>query len=263
MVSSQPVDLYYEEHGHGTPLVLVHGFPLDHTIWNPVVPFLSDHARVILPDLRGHGKSPAPAGEYSMRAMADDLLRLYDTLKLDCAVLVGHSMGGYVSIAFALAYPTRLSGFGLVASHAAADKPERRQGRINTAERVGRKGVRVVADGMPAMLTQNLELQKSIHNLILQNPVAGVVGSLKGMAERPDNTELLNRIQVPALVISGESDSLISKELSETTAQLLGRAWLVQIPGCGHMPMMESPEIVADSLLQLIQASDGCSKPSD
>jgi 3-oxoadipate enol-lactonase len=99
-MDNKTVQLYFKETGEGAPMVLVHGFPLDHTIWDPVVPLLEPHARLILPDLRGHGRSPAPGGVYDMRTMADDLLSLIDALQIERVTLIGHSMGGYVSLAF-------------------------------------------------------------------------------------------------------------------------------------------------------------------
>ena len=122
-----PVDLFYKEYGQGTPVIFLHGFPFDHSIWEPLVPLLSKDARMILPDLRGFGRSPVTEDIYSMRLLAEDVLHLMDHLKIEKAVLVGHSMGGYVSLAFAHAYPGRLLGLGLVATQAAADGPERRQ----------------------------------------------------------------------------------------------------------------------------------------
>src|SRR5512144_1307135 len=121
-----PVNLAYEEHGEGTPVILTHGFPLNRSIWYPVVPKLSEKVHLILPDLRGHGQSPVPEGVYSMRLLAEDLRALMDQLNIEKVVLAGHSMGGYVSLAFARAYPGRLAGLALVATQAAADSPERR-----------------------------------------------------------------------------------------------------------------------------------------
>ena len=102
----KPVDLYYEETGQGMPLILVHGFPMDHTTWQPVLPFLNDCARIILPDLRGFGKSPVSKGTYTMRLLAEDILRLMDLLKLEKAVIAGHSMGGYVALILCTGLPT-------------------------------------------------------------------------------------------------------------------------------------------------------------
>jgi len=255
------VDLYYEENGQGTPLILVHGFPLDHTTWQPIVPALSKCARVITPDLRGFGKSPATKGAYSMRLLAEDILRLMDRLNIDKAVVVGHSMGGYVALAFAHAYPQRLSGLGLVASQAEADAPERRQSRLNIAEDVERKGVRVVADGMPVKLTSDPRLANQLHELIHAAATPeGVAGCLRGMADRPDATEWLGDIAAPSVVIAGSQDGIIPPQKGQVMATLLGRSWLVLIEEAGHMPMMEAPERVADALLQLVKSSLGYEK---
>lgn len=119
--------LFYEEIGHGNPLICLHGYALDHTIWLEMVEELKSDARIILPDLRGHGKSPAPEGKYSMRVMAEDVLEIMDSLRLERANIAGHSMGGYIALALAEYYPDRLSGLALVASHAYADVPEKRK----------------------------------------------------------------------------------------------------------------------------------------
>ena len=246
-----PVDLYYEEHGQGIPAVFLHGFPFDHTIWEPLVPLLKNTARVILPDLRGFGSSPVTEEIYSMRLLAEDIVRLLDRLELEKAVLVGHSMGGYVALSFAQAYPTRLLGLGLVATQAAADTPERRQSRYKTAESVMHKGARVVASSMVNSLTSRQDLIEPISQLILRTHPAGIVGALKGMAERHDMTGELSNFGVPAVVIAGTSDQLMPRDRVETLAQMLPKGWLVDVPGGGHMLMMEEPQTVADALRQL------------
>lgn len=249
-MSNHTIQLDYEEHGSGLPVVFVHGFPLDRTIWNPLVPFLKDHALLILPDLRGFGKTAMPEGAdpFSMRVLADDILALADRLELEKVVLVGHSMGGYVSLAFAHAYPQRLAGLGLVSTQAAADTPEKRQGRKKTADAVRRKGVARALDGMAQKLTTDSDLVEPIAALINQQNPAAVTAALMAMAERPDSMENLANISVPSVVISGMEDATIPLERSQEMNQLLGWSWLVEIPGGGHMPMMEYPEQVADAL---------------
>jgi 3-oxoadipate enol-lactonase len=256
-MDNNTVQLYFKEYGEGSPMVLVHGFPLDHTIWEPVVPLLKSHARLILPDLRGHGRSPAPDGVYDMRTIADDILALFDSLELERATLVGHSMGGYAALAFARAYPTRLSGLGFVSSHAAADNPEQRANRIKLARKVARVGVGFLAKDMAKKLTCIPELVEPLQDLMIKTPKEGVIGALKGMAERVDSTEFLNAIDVPTVVIAGTEDPIIPLERSETMVQLLGRAWLVEVPGAAHMPMMEAPEVVAAALRELLHAEAG------
>lgn len=251
-----PVDLFYKEYGQGTPVIFLHGFPFDHSIWEPLVPLLSKDARMILPDLRGFGRSPVTEDIYSMRLLAEDVLHLMDHLKIEKAVLVGHSMGGYVSLAFAHAYPGRLLGLGLVATQAAADGPERRQSRYKTAEAVAHKGARVVASSMVSTLTPQKELLEPINELILSAHPTGIVGALKGMAERHDLTGELANITVPAVVIAGSSDQLVPKERVETLAQMLPKGWLVTIPNAGHMLMMEDPQAVVTPLRELIKMAE-------
>ena len=110
------IELAFERRGHGIPLVLIHGYPLDHTIWNPVVPLLENDFDLILPDLRGFGESSTPGASSLMADMAEDIAALLDYLKIKKAAIVGHSMGGYVTLAFARGFAGRMLGLGLVAS---------------------------------------------------------------------------------------------------------------------------------------------------
>jgi pimeloyl-ACP methyl ester carboxylesterase len=247
----KPVELEYEEIGQGPPVLLVHGFPLDHTIWTQVAEGLKDEARVIMPDLRGYGASPDANEIHSMRLLAEDILALIDRLKLDSVTLVGHSMAGYVALAFAHAYPNRLAGLGLVATQADPDTLERRQARLVTARDTKRRGVKYIADGMPAKLTHDPELQVRLHEIIMKCHTASLVNSLKGMAERSDANPWLEMITVPTVVIAGVQDQLIPLQRSQTMAQMLSKGWLVEIPDAGHMPMLETPAVVISALQQL------------
>ncbi|RPJ52327.1 MAG: alpha/beta hydrolase [Chloroflexi bacterium] len=251
-----PVNLYYEEHGRGIPAIYLHGFPFDHTIWEPLIPMLQDGTRMILPDLRGFGRSPVTDGVYSMRLLAEDIVHLMNRLEIEKAVIVGHSMGGYVSLAFAQAYPGRLLGLGLVATHSAADNPERRQSRQKLAESVMHKGARVVASNMVNSLTPKKELIKPIKELILQANPTGISGALRGMAERHDLTGELSNITVPAVVIVGKADQLMPREHVETMAQMLPKGWLVEVPDAGHMLTMEDPRTVAAALQEMINIAE-------
>ena len=247
------VDLAYEEHGQGTPVMLVHGYPLNRSIWYPLIPLLKEKARLVLPDLRGFGQSPVTDGTYSMRLLAEDLRVLLDRLEIEKVVLVGHSMGGYVSLAFAQAYPHRLAGLALVASQAAADNPETRASREKIAGVVKRKGLKPVAE-TTSRLTCQPDLVAPLTALVMKASRNGVIGALKGMAERPDAQEWLSTITVPTVVIAGCEDVIIPMERARLMTQLLGRAWLVEVEHAAHMPMMEQPQAVADAILQVIKS---------
>ncbi|MEA4909562.1 MAG: alpha/beta hydrolase [Chloroflexi bacterium] len=249
-----PVDLYYVESGQGTPVVLLHAFPFDHSTWDPVAGLLQSHYHVIQPDLRGQGKSPLGAEECSIRLMAEDVAQLMDRLQIPRAILAGHSMGGYVALAFARAYPGRLAGLGLVATRAAADAPETRQKRLVQVRNIKRYGVKTLAKTMLPSLSDSPEIQARLKEILLQAPAGGTIAALKAMADRPDSTDFLHEITVPSVVITGENDRLISYERAETMAQLLGRGWMEKVAGAGHMLTLESPAAVAAAIEQLAQA---------
>lgn len=248
------VDLYYEEHGQGLPVIFVHGFPFDHTTWSPLVPLLGKHnARLILPDLRGFGQSlVAKDPVYTMRLFAEDILALMDRLEIEKAVLVGHSMGGYVSLNFAHAFPGRLAGLGLIGTQAGADKPEKRQGRMKLADEIKRRGIERATASLPEKFSPNPDLVPVVREYFLKSNPSTLIASLKGMAERPDMTEQLSNIRVPALVMLGDKDQMVSPEATRTMNQLLPWSWLVELPGCGHMLSLEAPEQVADAIHKLL-----------
>ena len=135
------IRIAYERRGSGVPLVLLHGFPLDHSIWELILPWIDNKADLILPDLRGFGKSDGPDGTYTMEVLASDVFGILDYLKIAKAVIAGHSMGGYIALAFARLYPDRLLGLGLISTQATADTQERKSGRYETAESVEERGV--------------------------------------------------------------------------------------------------------------------------
>jgi 3-oxoadipate enol-lactonase len=251
-MATATIDLAYVERGQGAALILVHGYPVDHTIWDAVAEQLHGMARVICPDLRGFGHSPATPGIYTMRLLADDLLRLMDRLGVEKATLAGHSMGGYISLAFAQAHPQRLAGLALVTSQAAADAEERRLARLQQAEQVERDGVAGVVEGGLARYSPDPAVRAQVHDLMLRADPQAVAGALRGMAARDDLTGLLSRLDVPALVIAGEEDELVAMRRSQETARQLPQGHLVVVPGGGHLPMLEAPALVAGALRDLV-----------
>jgi 3-oxoadipate enol-lactonase len=247
------IQMFYQDQGEGYPLVLIHGFPLDHTIWAPLFPLLIPEARIITPDLRGFGRSSVPEETYNMDQLADDIAGLLDHLQIERAVVVGHSMGGYVSLAVAQKYPSRLSGLGLLSSQAFADTPERREGRYATARKVEENGVEAVAGDLASKLTPIPLLQDRVKSIILNTKPAGIIGALKGMAERPDAVPYLEEIEVPTIVIAGTKDELIPVGNSKPMMDHFSNARWLEIEQASHMAMMETPVIVADALKQLIK----------
>lgn len=252
MMGNRIVKLYYQECGTGLPVIFLHGFLLDHTIWHPLIPYIEQHARLIMPDLRGHGRSPAIHGIYAMEEMAHDVINLMDDLQVEKAILAGHSMGGYISLAFAHAFPQRLAGIALIASHAAADTLERRHGRYQTANIVRKEGLLSLAKDMAAQLSSSPENQAQLFAKISQTARQGAIGSLIGMAERFEALPWLSEIIVPSLLVRGSVDELVPIERFQEILNILPHTHVVEIPGVGHMPMMEAPQPLAEALQDLI-----------
>lgn len=242
------IDLSYHRRGSGMPLVLIHGYPLDHSIWNEVAGLLENDFDLIIPDVRGFGESTTVDEPYTMMDLAGDMAAILDSLGLEKAVFAGHSMGGYVALAFAKAFPDRINGLSLVASQAAGDAPERKEGRYKTAVEVAQKGVQIVADAMTDKLSSNPHVRDNIRPLIGRQSVAGVTGALKAMAEREDLSSFLASFPHPLVLVHGTADELIPPDRAREVKALVPSAHLVELAGAGHMPMMELPRQTADAL---------------
>jgi pimeloyl-ACP methyl ester carboxylesterase len=254
IVAVNGINLAYVRRGKGTPLVLIHGYPLDHTSWDETASLLENQFELILPDVRGFGQSTTVETSYTISDMADDLAGLLDHLGIDKVAFAGHSMGGYVALAFAKKYPQRVSGLGLVSSQAAADSPERKAGRYQTAADVAQKGVGMVAEAMPPKLSADARVQAFARVVIEKQSQAAVVGALKAMAEREDfNSYLSSSTFVKRMVlIHGNADMLIPIERAKEIKAVMPSARFVELQNAGHMPMMEFAKETADGLRSLL-----------
>ena len=250
-ISVNGIDLAYERRGKGNPLVLIHGFPLDHTSWEDVALLLQDDFDLIIPDLRGFGESGSVDASYTVADMADDISGFLNNLGIEKAAFAGHSMGGYVALSFAKAYPQKVSGLGLVSSQALADSPERKAGRYKTAEDVAEKGVIVVADAMSSKLSPNADVQVYVRRVIERQGKSGVMGALKAMAEREDSSPSLSSFNFPVVLLHGAADVLIPVDRSREIKQIMPSAHLIELPEVGHMPMKEFPSEAANALMFL------------
>jgi 3-oxoadipate enol-lactonase len=242
------IRLAYIRKGTGTPLLLIHGYPLDHTIWNGVLPLLEKNFDLILPDVRGFGESTAINLQYSMNDIASDFVALLDHLDVQRVALAGHSMGGYIALAFARYHPERVSGLALVASQALADTSEGKKSRLKTAADVAEKGVGPVAEAMPPKLSADVHVQGFVRELIRKQNKDGVIGALRAMAEREDSLALFPSFNFPVVLIHGNADVLLPIECAYELKKIIPGAHLVELPEVGHMPMMEAPERTAGAL---------------
>ncbi|WP_164545428.1 alpha/beta fold hydrolase [Paenibacillus albus] len=255
------IDMVYEEYGHSNEraIVLLHGFCGSSLYWHKVCPQLSKHYRVILPNLRGHGGTEVPDGVYTMETMADDILGLIDLLGLDKTVIFGHSMGGYVALAFADKYSHRLSGFGLIHSTALPDTPVVKAKRLQDIEDIKRDGIHEYVEKMTERLfveSTREEIPDEVHRIKSVGKVMqpeGAIHALEGMRIRKDRSAVLYEANFPVLLVAGSEDHVISPDeafgvneghvprstfnyphISENTFE-----------GIAHMSLVEVPEQLA------------------
>jgi pimeloyl-ACP methyl ester carboxylesterase len=247
------IKLHVTEYGQGYPVLLLHGFPFDHTIWQAQVDVLRDSYRLILPDLRGHGQSSAPDGVYTMEEQARDVIGVLDDLHIQQAIWVGHSMGGYITMAAVRLAPERIGGLALVATHAGADSDERRAGRLAAAEKALLEGgAPLVSAMLKALFAPGTDLTappaQHIADLITRTAPAGLAGAQHGMAARPDSIETLRGVRVPVVVIAGTNDTIIPLDGARFMARAIPGAMWVEIAESGHLPMLEQPAALNEVL---------------
>jgi pimeloyl-ACP methyl ester carboxylesterase len=254
----ESLDLHHTVHGppEGPALVLLHGFPLSREMWRHQVDAFSRAGwRVIVPDLRGHGRTPVGNGATSIGEMAGDVARLVRTLSLSGFALGGFSMGGYIALQVARDMPERVRGLALVCTRAGPDTDEARKARVELAARVRREGVRVVADAMlPKMLTEATrrerpELAAEVHGMMMRTPQEGAAQALLAMAERPDQRPHLGELRMPALVVAAAEDPVMPMESAHRLSKGLPHAKLEVVPHAAHLAPMERPEAVNAALL--------------
>jgi 3-oxoadipate enol-lactonase len=240
------LELAYDESGSGTPLLLVHGWPLDRSMWTGQLGGLGTHARVIAPDLRGFGGSTVRP-PYSIDQYADDLIAFLDALGLAQAVVCGLSMGGYIAFSVLRRHRDRVRGLILADTRATADTDQGRANRHELIALIEREGMdALAARQLPSMIGRSTkerqpELAEGVRRMMASLSPEGVVGAARAMAERPDSTPLLSSIDVPTLVVGGAEDAV--------TPPTVLRAMAAEIPGCrveilehaGHVSPLERP----------------------
>jgi pimeloyl-ACP methyl ester carboxylesterase len=252
------ISLDYRDAGSGLPVVLIHAFPLNQTMWDEQVAALSHLCRTITLDLRGFGLSDAPPGPYEMEQMAADIRGLLSHLNIDRAVFAGLSMGGYVSLAFYRSYPDAVRAMVLADTRASADTHEARSRRIKSAERAEREGSAAMSDEIARSLLGNTTQETSpgiverVREMIRGNSAQGIAGAQRGMAVRRDSTYILPGIDIPVLIIVGAEDVLTPPSEAESLRSGIPGSRLRVIESAGHLSNLEKPEQFNALLIEFI-----------
>ncbi|HTN77748.1 MAG TPA: alpha/beta fold hydrolase [Pirellulaceae bacterium] len=255
------ITLNFEMRGsEGPTLLLVHGFPLDYSMWRSQLDELSDSCRVLAPDLRGFGQSDVSPGLVTMQQHADDLAALLDVLVIrGPVVFCGLSMGGYVGWQFWQRHRARVAKLVLCDTKATADTAEGKQGRLDTAQKVLAQGAQVLIDVMlpklfaPESPTKLPDIVKRTRKVMLDTSREGAAAALRGMAERLDMTSKLKNIDVPTLVICGAHDAIAPVAEMRGIAAAIPGAEFLEVPDAGHMAPLENPAVVNAALSAFIK----------
>lgn len=248
------ITLAFNDHGTGLPIIFLHAFPLNRTMWAQQEEALSSRFRVITIDLRGHGESDAPLWHYSLDRAADDVRGVLDYLSIPQAIFVGLSMGGYILFAFYRKYAERIKGLVLANTKAQADTDEAARARFEMAQIAYTQGVRAIADIMipkllsPATIRTRPELVQRVRSMIEGNQISGIAGDLMAMAERHDSVLLLKQMTCPVQIIVGELDLPTPPSDAKLMAERIPNAHLVIIPDAAHLSNLEQPDLFNEAV---------------
>jgi pimeloyl-ACP methyl ester carboxylesterase len=249
----------YTLSGHGKAIVLLHGYLESSEVWNSFAEKLSAEFCVISVDLPGHGLSDVYGPVHSMELMASVIKELLDSLEINKAFICGHSLGGYVALAFLELFPERLSGYSLIHSHPFADSPEAIEKRLREIAivKAGKKDL-MYPDNVTRMFApSNLEkfkvaLQKS-KDIASKLPGEGIIAVLNGMIERPSRLSLMEEGKVPCLWILGLMDNYIPCEAIQAKVKLPSNAKVTALINSGHLGFVEEEEIALKVITDFVK----------
>jgi pimeloyl-ACP methyl ester carboxylesterase len=250
---------YVDTGGSGTPVLLVHGFPLNLGMWRPQIDSLGERWRIIAPDLKGAGESNGPddPAEYTMDSYADELKGLIDELDIDNVILAGLSMGGYVAFAFLRKYPEAVTALVLADTRAEADPPEGVEKRSKQQDQVRSEGTSGLIEGLTGALLSDYtkdnrpDVVKTVR-AVMDNPARSFIGELEAMKARPASTDDLTSISVPTLIVVGEHDAITPPDASRNMHEHIKGSRLTVIPEAGHLSNLENPDAFNGALADFL-----------
>jgi len=250
ILRSDDAELFYEIRGDGPDVVMLHPYPSDHSYWTPLSRHLESRFRLVLPDLRGLGRSGVGDGPVTMQKLAEDLLRLCDALKIGRAAFAGCSVGGYILFEFWRRARERVKCLLLMDTRAGVDTDEGRAARLKNAEDVLQKGPEWAIEQMipkllaPVTVSSRLDVVEQAKATMRQGGAAGMAAMQRAMAARADSTETLKTIDVPVLVLGGEDDVPAPVSELERMSRGMRNAELKIVSRAGHFAAFEQPDEV-------------------
>ena len=256
------IDVHVSGDKRAPAVVLLHGFPLTRNIWDAQAELLAESHFVVLPDLRGAGASSAPQGPYLIEMHAADIAAVLDSLNVERAAFVGHSMGGYVTLAFARMFTERVTGIALIASRLRADTPQEAAARYDLAALVeSEQNIEpVIATYLPRMLSQRTRIAlpaiaERAYEIARRNAPRGVAATLRGLAMRVSGEDIAEDLDLPMVMVTGGDDAVIGMEEARAVAERFPRGRLAVCAHSGHLPMMEEPACVQAALAEWLEAA--------
>ncbi|MDP1727472.1 MAG: alpha/beta hydrolase [Bacteroidota bacterium] len=248
---------YFCQGSGGQTLVLIHGYCENNTCFNKQVLFFKDSHKVITLDLPGFGSSEVIT-DVSMDQMATEVKAVLDHLDIRQCIMMGHSMGGYVVMAFAELYPQMLTSFGLIHSVATADNEERKEKRkqvIALLEKTGKEPY--IKSFIPTLFATPNQSEPYVNDFILQGlsgPKEGIIEAAKAMMNRPDRLHVLEQTQVPVFFAIGKQDPLIPEEAMFKQAALCKVSQICYLQNAGHVGMVEEPDMLNKGMMEFINS---------
>lgn len=256
-LSNRSIEIAYKEAGEGFPVLLLHGFCGSSSYWDAIVPLLQTQCRLIVPDLPGHGQSGVPQTPYPIEAFADDMVDFLRLLDIGKAVWLGHSLGGYVTLAAAERYADQIAAYGLIHSTAFPDDEKGKEGRLKAIQTILDSGIVPFVDGLIPKLFAPDHLQsmddkvEQAKNIGYGTSPEGAVVTLEAMRDRPDRNAALRQADCPVLLIAGENDQIVNPEKTfSVRGDSIHHELLHKV---GHMSLMEHPEQLADKLSAFLE----------
>lgn len=240
-------------------IMLIHGFAEDSRVWDAIAPGLKDMGRLLIPDLPGSGRSTLPGVEISIDTLAESCIDLLDREDIDRCIFIGHSMGGYVTLAIAEHYPERVLAFGLFHSTAYPDTEEKRANRRKSIEFIRQHGaapyIRQSTPNLFAAATREHrpELVEETINKYSGFSADALAAYLEAMAQRPDRTSVLRDTKEPILFIIGQNDNVVPITQSLEQSHMPRLSHIHILPAAGHMGMLEEPGEAAAAIRSFIK----------